>query len=239
MNYKHGFIVSLVLIIIAILVVGGGTYIFTQTKPADPSATANPTLPKATSTAQTSDWKTYKNTLYGLEFKYPSGWYIWDGEDHKSDVGIYIYEHRTGPDLPGVTRMMIIGRGENETTDVKTYAEKNTLGINSPVATETDSGLLKKEEGYITVAQTQSYRVYIKSINREGAPECSGPSCDKYKNIERLVVTTYIPHKTAIYSAIAQMAGDTEDGKKKISSEEEANYLSLYNQILSTLKFNP
>lgn len=68
MNYKHGFIVPLVLIIIAVLIVGGGAYVF-QSKQTNQPVTAS-------STTQTSDWKTY--TKFGSEFsfKYSPQWHV-------------------------------------------------------------------------------------------------------------------------------------------------------------------
>lgn len=47
----------------------------TQTLSPTPNPTPNPTptpIPNPTSTNPTADWKTYSNTQYGFEFKYPS-----------------------------------------------------------------------------------------------------------------------------------------------------------------------
>ena len=51
----------LLLALIAILLVGGGAYMYTQNKQGNQSVTVS-----------TSDWKTYANTQYGFEIKYPS-----------------------------------------------------------------------------------------------------------------------------------------------------------------------
>jgi hypothetical protein len=48
---QKGFIAPLILIIIAIVILGGGAYVYTQQEQANPLATENVTLPKATSTA--------------------------------------------------------------------------------------------------------------------------------------------------------------------------------------------
>jgi len=73
---QRGFIIPLLLVIIAVLLAGGGTYVYVQNKQANQVATVTPT-PQATSTTQASglqvaDWKTYTNAKYGFEFKYPS-----------------------------------------------------------------------------------------------------------------------------------------------------------------------
>ncbi|MFZ2167292.1 MAG: hypothetical protein WAV50_00295 [Minisyncoccia bacterium] len=76
MNYQRGFIVPLLLIVIALVFAGGGAYVYTQKKSEVPSVAQN--LPIAASTAQTSDsktagWKTYTATApYNLQFKYPA-----------------------------------------------------------------------------------------------------------------------------------------------------------------------
>jgi hypothetical protein len=88
---QKGFIAPLILIIIAILVIGGGAYVYTQQKQANPLATENVALPQATSTtpatsqtismqqtsdSRTADWKTYTNTELNISFRYPSNWRV-------------------------------------------------------------------------------------------------------------------------------------------------------------------
>jgi hypothetical protein len=77
MNYHKGFIAPLFLALIAILLIGGGVYVFIQTKPTSQEVTENPTPaqttpPTQTSNSQMADWKTYTNTQYSFTFKYPS-----------------------------------------------------------------------------------------------------------------------------------------------------------------------
>lgn len=84
---QKGFIAPLVLTIVAILVLGGGAYVYLQQKQANPPATENVTLPQATSTipatnqtapvvqttnSQTADWKTYTNAQHGYTIQYPA-----------------------------------------------------------------------------------------------------------------------------------------------------------------------
>ncbi|MFA6414489.1 MAG: hypothetical protein WC217_01985 [Candidatus Paceibacterota bacterium] len=74
---QRGFIVPLLLIFVAILLVGGGAYVYLQQKQdASPSISESP-VAQASSTAQTSDsqtvgWKTYSDTYIGYRIKYPT-----------------------------------------------------------------------------------------------------------------------------------------------------------------------
>ncbi|MBX4198589.1 hypothetical protein KW782_04670, partial [Candidatus Parcubacteria bacterium] len=63
-NYKKGFAPVVLLIIIAVVAIGGGAYYYTQNG-------VDKTNTQATSTIQTTNWKTYSNAQYGFEFKYP------------------------------------------------------------------------------------------------------------------------------------------------------------------------
>lgn len=71
-KYNKGFVVPLLLAIIGILIVGGGTYIYTQ-KTSNSSRNVEQDSPQNQSTA---DWKSYANSQYGFEAKYPNGWQV-------------------------------------------------------------------------------------------------------------------------------------------------------------------
>src|SRR3989338_8235327 len=102
-QYKKGF-ANLVLVGTVVILIAIGGY-FTWSKKSNNTNTPESLLPEA-SQADTSNWKTYRNDKYGIEFKHPTGWYIYDGVNGGS--GIAIYERRVGPGLPGVTRLMNI-----------------------------------------------------------------------------------------------------------------------------------
>ncbi|MDO8561251.1 MAG: PsbP-related protein [bacterium] len=57
---RQGFISPLLLALVAILILGGGAYVYGQKKQA-----SQPVV-------QTSDWKTYTNTQYGFSLQYPN-----------------------------------------------------------------------------------------------------------------------------------------------------------------------
>jgi hypothetical protein len=75
-NNQKGFIVPLLIAIIAVLLIGGGVYIYSNEKVEAPIVVDTNVPTQATSTqatsTQTSDWKTYTNTQYGFSFSYPS-----------------------------------------------------------------------------------------------------------------------------------------------------------------------
>ncbi len=85
---QKGFVIPVVIAIIALLVIGGGAYIYTNTKveaPANiPEIVSN--VPTSTFTSKNTkeesiredlrDWKTYSNQEYGLTFKYPNNFEI-------------------------------------------------------------------------------------------------------------------------------------------------------------------
>ncbi len=61
-NIQKGFVVPLVIAIIAVLAIGGGIY-YSKNK-------------KVSISQEHSDWKTYTNKTYGFETKYPSSWSV-------------------------------------------------------------------------------------------------------------------------------------------------------------------
>ena len=90
-NLQKGFVVPVLLGIIVLLVIGGGVYIYknkkleapatveTGTQPTDrvQQQTNTKTPPANTQTnsqVETSNWKTYIDSEYGFEFKYPEDW---------------------------------------------------------------------------------------------------------------------------------------------------------------------
>ena len=91
-RYTKGFIAPFILIIVALLL-AGGAYVFTQTKPVGQTVTTNPTptqtTPETQTTAsQTADWKTYTNTQYGFTVNYPSNWV---SKGYWSENGCFFY----------------------------------------------------------------------------------------------------------------------------------------------------
>jgi hypothetical protein len=80
-NLKKGFVLPLVIAIVAILAIGGTVYLTTKEKVEAP----------VTDSVDVTDWKTYKNEKYGFEFKYPADWKIIPDSvfEKGNDLGFY------------------------------------------------------------------------------------------------------------------------------------------------------
>jgi hypothetical protein len=75
-NLQKGFVVPLIIAIVAVLTIGGGIY-YSQKKSEVPSNTisgSNSTASSKNVSDEMSGWKTYRNDQLGFEFKYPSDW---------------------------------------------------------------------------------------------------------------------------------------------------------------------
>lgn len=79
-SYHKGFIVPLVLIILAVLL-GGGAYAYMQKSSTGQPVVIAPTT--ETTTAQTANWKTYSK--YGFQIQYPSDFEVHDTTDSPDD----------------------------------------------------------------------------------------------------------------------------------------------------------
>ena len=92
-NSQKGFIVPVLLVIIALLVVGGGVYVYKNKKVEVPAVVDTGTQPTNTNTQtppvntqtktptptpkdETLSWKIYQNDFFKYEFQYPSGFAI-------------------------------------------------------------------------------------------------------------------------------------------------------------------
>lgn len=159
----------------------------------------------------------------------------------KEKILVYIYEQKVGLGLPGVSRLIQIYSdtnipvGSKTFPDVKEYAQENTPNYNDSDGYYT---LLEENESSVVVDQILSYQTYTK-ITRGGPQECYEPPCDwsDYENTENLIVNTYIPHTSTIFTVRAEMSGEVsnDEEKKKVNPTEEEAYLNTYRKILSTI----
>lgn len=76
---QRGFIVPLVLVIIALLLVGSGAYVYVQNrqvKQLEIVNQASATSKGQVTDSQTAGWKTYTSKEYGFEMQYPADWVL-------------------------------------------------------------------------------------------------------------------------------------------------------------------
>jgi hypothetical protein len=195
-------------------------------------------VPVATTTSEVSigDWKTYKNDQYGFEFKYPPTWYM-------SEVGgLFLYDHEVGPGLSGANIIIQLfpNRDQNypawnkyTNEGMKEYAERFADYNKGP------GELLDISENYLSGSRSSFYQVSTKTVDREPVWGCESDPCPEppIKNIEHRMVTTYIPQGDSVFLIIAKMSGGPGGVGLNINSQEEKEYLEIYQQILSTFKF--
>ncbi len=82
-NTQKGFIMPVILILVALLVIGGGAYMYTQNKQGNqPEAVSQTT--DTTSTVQTANLKTYTNSAFGFSVKLPTNNNVYTCEDTSS-----------------------------------------------------------------------------------------------------------------------------------------------------------
>lgn len=69
-NTQRGFVMPLLLALIAVMLIGGGAYVYTQNKQGNQSEVVSQT-PGTTSIAETANWKTYTNNAFSFSIKLP------------------------------------------------------------------------------------------------------------------------------------------------------------------------
>ena len=110
-NSQEGFVVPLLITIIALLIIGGGVYTYKSNNIATVSTNSTEVqksnqvqipdqqkIQNSQSTSQpgpTSAWKTYSNTKYGFEVQYPpNGFLTGDNYRFSADINDYVIEIR-------------------------------------------------------------------------------------------------------------------------------------------------
>ncbi|MCR4276432.1 MAG: hypothetical protein NUV90_03540 [Candidatus Parcubacteria bacterium] len=159
---QKGFISPLLLALIAVLLIGGGVYAYVQNKQASQPVAA-----------QTSDWKTYTNSQYGFEVKYPLNWFLIDCVSY---VGFSYSQSKlplcsTNQSPPHIN----ITVTEGSTPGIEKYIEdaqnslvdysKTEMKVGGNVSATKLSGLAKAVDGPGPTAGTQVVKVLFSRSN--------------------------------------------------------------------------
>ena len=117
---QRGFVLPLLIIIIAALFVGG--YVYRQTQRGTPSVTETSTT--QTLDSKTADSKTYTNNQYGFSLQYPSNFVITEQNSGDVIVRLNLQNHRTNADAIDVivvTKDLAAMCGRNNISSGKAY----------------------------------------------------------------------------------------------------------------------
>jgi hypothetical protein len=167
-NSQKGFIAPVLITIIALLVIGGGSYIYFNKGNVNQDNPNKAISTTSTSTDVTTDWKTYTNSQYGFTFKHPKD----------TSVSVLHYD-APSPTSPGIDRFYINELNINVVT-VSTPSVLATIRNNADllaIKQKTSPGFMQVEKDFFDVGKA------IYSGN-EGAP-CGS-------NYESIVHDSYI-----------------------------------------------
>lgn len=208
-QYKKGFASPLLLALIAILLIGGGVYVYVQNNQVN-QATVVSQFSLATSSEQTSGWKTYLNEKYGFAIKYPPTWVV--SSDKQAISG----------------ETSVVFSGKPDTVSMFFDADKNA-NIYNPGHNMTIDDVLSHSSSnflssYVTVDGRKSLKQYSAATgcyeNTVYVPQAS--STEIYLSID---------HSWCIDASQSALESQS-------ASNLEAHN-SLFQLILSTFKFNP
>ena len=90
-NTQKGFIVPLLIAIIAVLAIGGGIYVFEQSKPQQTEQQPTTYNQAVSTTNQTTNSKTYTNSQYGFQINYPVGWDVMPNPNNGTAINAAFY----------------------------------------------------------------------------------------------------------------------------------------------------
>ncbi|HBA46112.1 TPA: hypothetical protein DEQ22_02420 [Candidatus Nomurabacteria bacterium] len=207
-NSKKGFIVPMLLAIIALLVLGSGVYIYQNKKAKTPIVVGNEEqqsniqISPVNTQTNNANWKTYTNTQYGFEFKYPSDYSL-------KESSIYFSEEipegkRVFMESP-TCKTLVTGGGPwpKDCVSFNLLIQKNKISI------ATDGVIVIK-----TATQVAGYFA-------ERVEDNSGGMWDGLSQI-------YVQF---------EKGGDWYISYLSYNSENKTAAENLFNQILSTFKF--
>jgi len=221
-NNQRGFIVSVLLGIIALLVIGGGVYVYQNKKTEVPAVVDTEIQQPVQAQQQTNsipaDWKTYKNTKYTFKFRYPPEWTINEVKVIPSFVfrlELYSSDYKFSSDYRGTEFPQItIEQGAQISLSIDSF--KGLL----PYDFEKLKNKLKQYEGSEGVASSKEIQV--------GGIRAVFHIKKKFIDENNTVDVHFLhPNDNSLVFNIISSSNNLEKDK----------YQSTFNQILSTFKF--
>jgi hypothetical protein len=188
-NFKKGFVVPLLLGIIALLVIGGGIYIYQNRKAEAPTVVdtgtqqTNAQTPPVNTQTDNSNWKTYTNTKYGFEIKYSER--VSSNVVNSELINFYYdtseMKKILGAGLIKDNRILTISvMNNNDNLDIETWTKQTDITgfptksikqikFNGVDAVEKVSG--EYNDNWITVNIGKNLKVYSLLYYKYGVPE--------------------------------------------------------------------
>lgn len=204
--------IKIVLIIVALVLIGAVYFIFSKK---DKNILFQNTEIKISQSSQpigedlsTSDWKTYRNEKYGLDFKYPSNWKIQEYKSEYIDHGISI----------GLDPVETISQSSYETLDRTPGLITITLSKKNPF------NVLEKE--------------YFESLEKSEIGQGISARKTEDKTGENEPNPYYFNRHILVYYFGSRSFEDHVESDFSIEYVSDLNdqYLKIFNQILATLK---
>ena len=195
------------------ILIGGAYFVFSKKDKNISSQNINKQKNQSNKSSGTdlsmSDWETYRNEKYGLEFKYPAGWKIQEYKTGNTDNGISI----------GLDPLETIPQSSYETLD-------RTPGLIT-------IGLGKKNS-FNTIGKEYLESLEMsevgQGISARKIEEKTGENEPNPYYFNRHILTYYFGNKTIFGDFIES------DFSVKYVSDINDQYLKIFNQILSTFK---